>query len=319
MKAIVTITAGLILVSTTFAQSSRRSETKENNSQSNRRTESVSTERRTSSDRSNDNRTEATEKKASDNRSADRRTESTSSPSGTNESNNRRSETVTNTSRTVENNSNRNNGDDRRGSSDRKNNGYGNDNHNSTTRVYDNNHSGNPDNRGRVEEQHTVRTVEPRHHYVDRKSYRPVPVEVRREKYPYRHPVRPEVVWTVELSRNFEVYYPAYRPYHYHYGMRLASIAAYDAFDYVGEIVRVYGRVVDTFYSPETDEYFLYFGDFYPYQDFSVVIPGREARDFSPRPERFFDREYIEVTGLVTRFEAKPEMVVKRSTQIAVY
>jgi hypothetical protein len=101
--------------------------------------------------------------------------------------------------------------------------------------------------------------------------------------------------------------------------MRLATVSAYDAYDFVGEIARVYGRVAESYYSWETDEYFLYLGDYYPYHDFSVVIPGREARDFSRRPEKFFNRQYIEVTGLISRYEGKPEMVVKRSSQIGVY
>lgn len=319
MKAIVTITAGLILVSTTFAQSSRRSETKENDTQNNRRTETVSTERKSSSGSGNESGTVTTERNSGDNRTGERRSEATNN-NGNDRYNNgdsRRSETVSNSSRQGDDNRSNDNDQGRRRNSDQRGNDYGS-NRNQNTHNYDNNRRENPDNRGQVEE-HTVRTVEPRHHYVEHRSYRPVPVEVRRVQNPYRAPVRPEVIWTVELSRNFEVYYPAYRPYHYHYGMRLANVSAYDAFDYVGEIVRVYGRVVDTYYSWETDEYFLYFGDFYPYQDFSVVIPGREARDFSRRPEKFFQREYVEITGLVTRFEGKPEMVIKRSSQIAVY
>jgi hypothetical protein len=101
--------------------------------------------------------------------------------------------------------------------------------------------------------------------------------------------------------------------------MRLPSVSAYDAYDFVGEIARVYGRVAETYFAWETDEYFLYLGDYYPYHDFTVVIPGREARDFSRRPERYFDNQYIEVTGLVSRFEGKPEMVIKHSTQVGVY
>lgn len=345
MKAIVTLTAGLMILSTTFAQTSRRSEVKENNSETNnRRTEAVSTERRAPSDRSNNSRTtesnstrrssdtQATEKRAevssparvNDNPPTERRTEVNSqkpSDRSDNSSTNRRTDnsserrtqvTPSNPGTQQPSGQDRSSVTNRRNPSEQqRNNGYGNNNSNEHRRQA----GGNRDQV--IVHEHSNRKVE-RHHHVVHKSYRPVPVEVRRVKYPYRAP-RTEIIWTVDLSRRYEVYYPAYRPYRYHAGMRLFTVSAYDAFDYVGEIARVYGRVSETYYSWDTDEYFLYIGDFYPYQDFTVVIPGREARDFARRPERFFEREYIEVTGLITRFEGKPEMIIKRSSQISVY
>lgn len=311
MKAIVTFTAGLMIVSATFAQSSRRSEVKENNNESNnsRRTESVNTERRTPTESSRSSRTESysSGRSSSSNNNSAARTPEVSTKQGqqTVSESSRSSRSSSSETRSASVNSNK-------GVSSRSNNGY------------QPSPSQQPVNRGSSRDQvvvheHSKRTVEPRHHTVVHKSYRPVPVEVRRVKYPYRAPVRTEIIWTIDLSRRYEVYYPHYRPYKYHYGMRLSTISAYDAYSFVGEIARVYGRVVETYYAWETDEYFLYFGDYYPYHDFSVIIPGREARDFSRRPERFFERQYVEVTGLVSRFEGKPEMIIKRSTQVAVY
>ena len=330
MKAIVTLTAGLMIVSATFAQSSRRSESKENNNESNnRRSESV-TERRAPSERSDNSRTESvsSDRRSNERIAVEKKSESSSNtnvqqqvPVTPDRSGDRSS--VTNRRNPSEQNkesysSNRGNSSNSGNNSPDKNRYTPSQN---SSKTYDDNRR---EPRGDVRrevvvQEHSRRTVEPRHHAVVHNSYRPVPVEVRRVKYPYRAPVRTEVIWTVDLSRRFEVYYPAYRPYRYHVGMRLATVSAYDAYDFVGEIARVYGRVAETYYSWETDEYFLYLGDYYPYHDFSVIIPGREARDFSRRPERFFERQHIEVTGLVTRFEGKPEMVIKRSSQVAVY
>ncbi len=269
MKAIMTITAGLMIVSATFAQSSRRSDGKDNNSNNDsRKKEVVNTDNKKTEDR-------------------------TSTRSSTNRRNPSDQSAV-----------NRNSSNDQ----------------NSRTRVYDNNRREPVQTHEKVVvDRRVVRTLEPRHHTAVHRNYRPVPVEVRRVKYPYRAPVRGEIYWSIELSRNYETYYPHYRSNRYHVGMRVATIPAYDAFNYVGEIARVYGRVVETYYSWETDEYFLYLGDYYPYHDFSIIIPGEDARFFSRRPEKFFDRENIEVTGLISRFEGKPEMIVKRSTQINVY
>jgi hypothetical protein len=311
MKAIVTLTLGLIFVSNTFAQTSRRSDTnreKEKTESSEKRTPSENTNKTTEVSSTNRRGTQAqpSEKKTEVRTPVTQ--DRSSAPNRPNPSEQNRNSRPTNevTSRPPTS---------RPATSSPKQ--YDN-NRRDDIRRDDNQREPSGNNQVIVQD-HSRRTVEPRHRVVVHNSYKPVPVEVRREKYPYRAPVRTEVIWTVDLSRRFEVYYPDYRPYRYHVGSRLATVSAYDAFDFVGEIARVYGRVSETYYSFETDELTLYIGDYYPYQDFSVIIPGREARDFNPRPEKFFERENIEVTGLISRFEGKPEMVIKRSSQITVY
>jgi len=323
MKTLVTLTVGLMILSATFAQSSRRTETKENNAPSAKKSETVNSERRSPSDRTTEvsstrrgSESTSTEKKAEVSTTEQNTQDRTSATNRRNASGNSTSEKRTEVSSTPQVNKTT---QDRSSVTNRRNPSVQTSQPSVNSRTTDNRRIEPVQNNTQVNvQQNTKRTVE-RHHKVVHKSYRPVPVEVRRVKYPYRAPVRSEVIWTVDLSRRYEVYYPAYRPYRYHVGMRLATISAYDSYDFVGEIARVYGRVAETYYSWETDEYFLYVGDYYPYQDFTVVIPGREASDFGRRPERFFDREYIEVTGLITRFEGKPEMVIKRSSQINVY
>jgi hypothetical protein len=137
--------------------------------------------------------------------------------------------------------------------------------------------------------------------------------------YPYHVPPRVEIIWTVDLYNNYRYIYPDYNYWYYPIGHRVPTISAYDADRFIGEFARVYGRIYEAWYSYETDEYFLYFGEPYPYQDFTVIISGRDARRFSRRPERYFAGRHIAVTGIVSIFEGKPEMVVREKHQVDIY
>jgi hypothetical protein len=162
-----------------------------------------------------------------------------------------------------------------------------------------------------------------RRHDVDRRTVvvtsSPRRVEEVHRVHYYRAPVRTEIYWTVDLSRDFRIYYPEVHYWKYSVGHRIVSIPAYDAVKFVGEAANVYGRVVEVYYEPQTDEFFLYYGDNYPYQDFSVAIAGREAREFSPDPVRYFEGQYITTTGYIQDFDGKPQMVVNNSRQIGIY
>ena len=63
----------------------------------------------------------------------------------------------------------------------------------------------------------------------------------------------------------------------------------------------------------------MYFGGSYPYQDFTVVLPGSYARRFNRNPEMYFAGRYIWVTGLVSTFDGKPEIMVMRKSQVHLY
>ena len=121
------------------------------------------------------------------------------------------------------------------------------------------------------------------------------------------------------MHRHYIEMYPEVRYWNYSIGYRINSVSAYYADYYVGEVMNVYGKVYDMYYAYETDEYFLYFGAYYPYHDFTIVLPGEIARQYSRRPMNFFMNQYIDVTGLITAFEGKPEVVVKRNFQLNVY
>ncbi len=149
--------------------------------------------------------------------------------------------------------------------------------------------------------------------------YRPGTVEYRRIHHAYRVPVHIDVIWTPRMYYDYRMIYPEYRYWYYPYGYRIRTISAYDALYYTGEIVNVYGRVIEAWYSRKTDEYILYFGARFPYQDFSVIIPGHRARQFSHRPELFFEGRYMWVTGLISLHNGQPEMVVMKKHQIHLY
>jgi len=147
----------------------------------------------------------------------------------------------------------------------------------------------------------------------------PVSVEVRRVKYPYRPPVYIDIYWTTDMYREYRTWYPEYCCWDYPIGYRIETVSAYDAIYYVGDIARVFGKVHEVYYAYENDEYYLYFGAPYPYQDFSAVVPGWVAREFSRRPIRWFQNRYVAITGLITVYEEKPEILVKRPSQIDRY
>lgn len=160
---------------------------------------------------------------------------------------------------------------------------------------------------------HRVKRIAPKMNY----TYRPV--EYRRVHFPYRRPNVIDIYWNVNMYRNYQYWYPDFNLWYYPVGYRIHTISAYDAYNYVGEVARIYGQINDVWYSVETGEYYLYIGGPYPYQDFTVIVEARDARRFSRYPEQFFTNRQIAVTGLVSRFEDKPEMFIKKRSQISLY
>jgi hypothetical protein len=50
-----------------------------------------------------------------------------------------------------------------------------------------------------------------------------------------------------------------------------------------------------------------------------VVVPGWIARRMSRWPAEYFERQHVLVTGLVTTFEDKPEIVIRNTGQLRIY
>lgn len=160
-------------------------------------------------------------------------------------------------------------------------------------------------------DRHPRKSVTVVHHH------RPAPVQ--HVHHTYRAPSRPQIYWSISMSRDYRVYYPEVRYWRYSPGYRIASIPAYDAIDYTGEVANVYGKVREVYYEPGTDEFFLYFGDYYPYHDFSIIISGRDARYLSRNPARYFEGQHVNVTGYIQSFEGKPEITIRSLRQLDVY
>jgi hypothetical protein len=132
------------------------------------------------------------------------------------------------------------------------------------------------------------------------------------------YPTYGDIFWTRSMYRNYHSWYPGYH-WSYNYGYRIQTISVFDAQYNLGEVARVYGRVYATWYNEETNDYLLFFGGDFPYQQFTVVIPGRIARRYSWRPENYFLGEHIIVTGLITTYDGSPEIVVKNKIQLNLY
>lgn len=132
------------------------------------------------------------------------------------------------------------------------------------------------------------------------------------------YPAYYDIYWTRNMYRDYNRWYPNYR-WRYNYGYRIHTISIFDAKYNLGEVAMVYGRVSATWHNRETDDYLLFFGGDYPGQQFTVILPGRLARKYSWRPERYFLGEHMTVTGLITTFDGIPEIIVKNKQQVGIY
>lgn len=160
-----------------------------------------------------------------------------------------------------------------------------------------------------------------RHYYypVERVKIHVHPMTYRGSYRALYYPAHREIIWTRSTRRYYTGLYPGFARWHYHYGYRIQTMSVFDARYNVGEIARIYGRVYATWFNRETDDLLLFFGGEYPNQVFTVIVPGRVARRYSWRPERWFLGEHIAVTGLITTYDGQAEMVIKKKSQINVY
>ncbi len=158
-----------------------------------------------------------------------------------------------------------------------------------------------------------------RHTPIHPYSRPPMSREYRAQHYVYRAPVNLNIYWSPVIYHDFVRIYPMVGTWNYPMGYRIESIPAYYADDYKGQVVNVYGVINEVYYSRPTDEYFLYMGPYYPYQDFTIVMPGWLARQYSNDPEYYFNNQNLVATGLITTFEGEPEIAVKEGFQINLF
>jgi len=132
------------------------------------------------------------------------------------------------------------------------------------------------------------------------------------------YPAHRDIIWTHRMHRYYVDLYPGYT-WRYPIGYSIRTISAFDARFNIGEVSRVYGRVYATWYNRESDDLLLFFGGEWPSQEFTMVIPGRIARKYSWRPERYFLGQHVFATGLITSYDGSPEMIIKKKHQLDVY
>jgi hypothetical protein len=156
-----------------------------------------------------------------------------------------------------------------------------------------------------------------RNHF--RNNYMPLSFELRRSRYYYRAPHHLDLIWTPLLFHRFMYYYPTQNDWNMEFGSSIETISADEAQNYAGTVRRVYGKVAEVFYSPEDENYILYIGDPFPYQDVSIVVPKHVARNLSLSPKWYFENEFVWVVGLINVWEGKPEIIVRDEEQIRRY
>ena len=96
----------------------------------------------------------------------------------------------------------------------------------------------------------------------------------------------------------------------------LPEVLACQAQEWVGKRVKVVGRVVAT--KRVSRAIFLNLEKPYPNQCFTVVIFSRSFKNFSKPPEEKYYQKKIRVTGTVTLYKGKPEIIVEHPSQIEI-
>lgn len=102
--------------------------------------------------------------------------------------------------------------------------------------------------------------------------------------------------------------------------VRADVITAKEAAQHIGEVQTVRGVVVSARYAARSRgrPTFLNLDQPYPDTIFTVVIWGSDRAKFSPPPEEAFDGKTVHVTGKITEYRGKPEIVVRSPDQITV-
>ncbi len=92
------------------------------------------------------------------------------------------------------------------------------------------------------------------------------------------------------------------------------TIPPQEAAKHVGETATVTGRV-DSFHQSGKGNIFLNMGGAYPNQAFTAFIPSGSAAQFPNAQE--YDGKTITVSGKITLYRGKPEIIVTSPSQIS--
>jgi len=99
-----------------------------------------------------------------------------------------------------------------------------------------------------------------------------------------------------------------------------SMISASDASKYVGQKKTVCGKIASTKYlsSNSRQPTFLNLDKAYPDQIFTIVIWGSDRKNFPKPPETAYADQKLCVTGTITNYKDKPEIVVNSPGQIQI-
>jgi DNA/RNA endonuclease YhcR with UshA esterase domain len=95
------------------------------------------------------------------------------------------------------------------------------------------------------------------------------------------------------------------------------KITAAEAKDHVGEVRTVCGKVVSTHYASGSkgQPTFLNLDEPYPKEDFTILIWGSDRAKFGT-PETKYKDARVCVTGKITSYRGKPEIIATEPSQI---
>jgi len=98
------------------------------------------------------------------------------------------------------------------------------------------------------------------------------------------------------------------------------EIAAKDAENYLGKTETVCGQVASATHAlrAKGQPTFLNLDEPFPNQIFTIVIWGSDRAEFPEPPEKVYKGKRICVTGAITSYQGKPQIVVKDPKQIVV-
>jgi DNA/RNA endonuclease YhcR with UshA esterase domain len=96
------------------------------------------------------------------------------------------------------------------------------------------------------------------------------------------------------------------------------KINASEASKHVGETVTVCDKVYSTKLIENSQMTLLNLGGYYPNQLLTIMIPGKDRNKFKEQPENSLKGKNVCVTGKVTMYRNKPEIVVNEPSQITV-
>lgn len=101
--------------------------------------------------------------------------------------------------------------------------------------------------------------------------------------------------------------------------VKAQSITPSEAKNHAGENLTVCGKVYDVFHytKGKAQPTFINFGAAYPVHSFTALVWGTERQSFSFRLETL-ENQNVCVTGYIKMYKGKPEMIIKRETQIKI-